>query len=362
MEEFILCSGKTHLTKWLNWWDNRRNHVMEVFQPVSAPSTNLAEASHASMKLSGGTGLNIVQSAIYDISECFKFEKSIEGYCLGYAKSGTGPSKALKTSRMEKRTLKNIDELMTELDGQYHSGEQGPSRVTLASFQPNESSSHRADKGKDPDKRPEGRKRTVKSTSFNNSLEKASELGQFKIVDVEQYSPTEACVTYSYKSHEIRRIISKLRNHTKVSKDKSTNLLPHSNYESAKSSKELKLSMAKYTKDNLYEITFLSGLISKCYGCEKTFSPEDKNPPYDIVIRHLEIRPGYNREKNEWFVTKDKKTSKCLLSCKGPMCENNSWRIHTRFSCFTTFNKITAFRRPQRKTPILWIYNLVKTV
>ncbi|CAC5414622.1 unnamed protein product [Mytilus coruscus] len=151
MEEFILCSGKTHLTKWLNWWDNRRNHV-KAFQPVSAPSTNLAEASHASLKLSGGTGLNIVQSAIYDISECFKFEKSIEGDCLGYVKSGTGPSKALKTSRMEKRTLKNIDELMTELDGQYHSGEQGPSRVTIISFQPNESSSHRADKGKDPDK------------------------------------------------------------------------------------------------------------------------------------------------------------------------------------------------------------------
>lgn len=315
----------------------------------------------------------------------FKFEKSIEGYCLGYVKSGTGPSKASKTSQMEKRTLKNIDELMTELDGQYHSGEQGPSRVTAASFQPNESSSHRADKGKDHDKRPEGRKRTIKSTSFNNSLEKASELGQFKIVDVEQYSPTEACVTvktkdgdfynvkfnqtttcscpysksqeiikqkkypckhrlfvlleigflrddtvllqYSYKSHEIRRIISKLRNHTEVSKDKSKNLLNHSNYESAKSSKELKLSMAEYTKDNSYEITFLSGLISKCYGCEKTFSPEDKNPPNDIVIRHLEIRPGYNREKNEWFVTKDKKQTNAYYHAKAKCVKT----IHSEF-------------------------------
>lgn len=132
---------------------------------------------------------------------------------------------------------------------------------------------------------------------------------------------------YSYKSHEIRQIVSKLRNHTEVCKGKSKNPLNHSNYESAKSSKDLKLSMAEYTKDNTYEITFLSGLISKCYGCEKTFSPEDKNPPNDIVIRHLEIRPGYNREKNEWFVTKDKKQTNAYYHAKAKCVK----LIHSEF-------------------------------
>lgn len=79
---------------------------MEAFQSVSAPSTNIAEASNVSMKLSGGTGLNIVQSAIFDISEYFKFEKSIAGYYHRYVKSGTRPSKAFNTYQMEKRTVK----------------------------------------------------------------------------------------------------------------------------------------------------------------------------------------------------------------------------------------------------------------
>ena len=54
MDNFIEVSEKHQLKRCLIWWDNRRNHVMEAFRHTFAPSTNLAEASHGSMSLTGG--------------------------------------------------------------------------------------------------------------------------------------------------------------------------------------------------------------------------------------------------------------------------------------------------------------------
>ena len=82
---------------------------MEAFRHTFAPSTNLAEASHASMSLTGGTGLNILQTAIFDISECFKFEKSIEGYCFGVIKSGGGPSKYSRQDKCREKEVKMLN-------------------------------------------------------------------------------------------------------------------------------------------------------------------------------------------------------------------------------------------------------------
>jgi hypothetical protein len=59
----------------------------------------------------------------------------------------------------------------------------------------------------------------------------------------------------------------------------------------------------------MFEFTSLQGLISKCYGSEKHFTATDKHKPNDIVIRHLELRPSYSRDKNEWFIPNDGKIS-----------------------------------------------------
>ncbi|CAC5415076.1 unnamed protein product [Mytilus coruscus] len=48
VKRFITENNKSSLLKWLQWWDKRRNHVMDAYRDVSAPNTNLAEVSHAS--------------------------------------------------------------------------------------------------------------------------------------------------------------------------------------------------------------------------------------------------------------------------------------------------------------------------
>ena len=66
----------------------------------------------------------------------------------------------------------------------------------------------------------------------------------------------------------------------------------------SKSANNLKKDSAVHTEGNDYEITFLQGLISKCYGCENKFLHE-RQAPYDLVIRHLEVQPAYQRQ-NAW--------------------------------------------------------------
>ena len=64
---YFEAEKKPALKSWIQWWDNRGDHVMEAYRPKQAPNCNLAEASHAGMAHSGGCGLNLIQSAIYDI-------------------------------------------------------------------------------------------------------------------------------------------------------------------------------------------------------------------------------------------------------------------------------------------------------
>ena len=82
---------------------------------------------------------------------------------------------------------------MKELDQQYEGGTAPclPSR----SFRSNERDTHRADKGPEDNTRPCGRRRTNHSASYNVSLQKAKEPNRFKIIDVEQYSLSQACIT-----------------------------------------------------------------------------------------------------------------------------------------------------------------------
>ncbi|MEW8544914.1 MAG: hypothetical protein AB2693_15415 [Candidatus Thiodiazotropha sp.] len=350
LDNFIKSVEKPQLRKWLHWWDSRRSHVMEAYRPLVGPNTNLAEASHASMELSGGTNLNIVQSAIFDISEAFKYSQMLEGYCLGYIKSGVGPSKATKEKKVAKILETNMDCLLSELDCQFDGGA-APSLPSTSSFEASEQASHRADRGKCKDKRPEGRQRINQSSDFKLSLQKAKCLEGYKIIDTEQHSPSQCTVTlkkhtgsfysikfdkittctcqfamsqtvskhkkvpckhrlfvllsvgfvetdeillqYSYTMAEIRKIVMTLRTYNQ--KNKSVNDLKHLS--------------SVHTDDDDYEVTFLQGLISKCYGCEAKFSSHDRQTPYDVVIRHLEVRPVYDRQSNGWYLPPGNKKS-----------------------------------------------------
>ena len=68
-------------------------------------------------------------------------EKSIEGYCFGFIKSGGGPSKYSQDKCREKEA-KHAEHLMTELDQQYEGGT-APCLPSTSSFRSNERDTHK---------------------------------------------------------------------------------------------------------------------------------------------------------------------------------------------------------------------------
>jgi hypothetical protein len=83
---------------------------------------------------------------------------------------------------------------MKELDQQYEEGT-APCLPSTSSFRSNERDTHTAGKGPADNTRPSGRRRTNHRASYNVSLQKAKEPNRFKIIDVEQNSPSQACIT-----------------------------------------------------------------------------------------------------------------------------------------------------------------------
>ncbi|CAC5366958.1 SRGAP [Mytilus coruscus] len=153
VKRFIMENNKSSLLKWLQWWDKRQNHVMDAYRDVSAPNTNLAEVSHASTTHCGGSNLNLIQTAVFDISDCFKYAQAVKGYFSGVVKAGSGPSYQRKQMILEQKANSRAENLLHELDDQFKGGK-ATQLPTTSTFMAEPSSSHRADKSSDKDKRP----------------------------------------------------------------------------------------------------------------------------------------------------------------------------------------------------------------
>ena len=68
---------------------------------------------------------------------------------------------------------------------------------------------------------------------------------------------------------------------------------------SPSSYRALKTASSAATANDNYELTFIHGLIKKCYGCDKQFT--ERQAPNDLIIKHLEIRPRYDKENKTWY-------------------------------------------------------------
>lgn len=51
-----------------------------------------------------------------------------------------------------------------------------------------------------------------------------------------------------------------------------------------------KSSSASSPADQLFHVTFLAGLVRKCYGCGQEFSQRNRTPPHDIILKTYDYR------------------------------------------------------------------------
>ena len=96
----------------------------------------------------------------------------------------------------------------------------------------------------------------------------------------------------------------------------------------------LKQASANETSLEPFELTFIHGLIKKCYGCGGIFSETERENPFDIIIKHLEIRPRFNKDNREWYIPSSKEKSNAYYHLKADCIKT----VHKKFS----MNQVTV--------------------
>ena len=90
----------------------------------------------------------------------------------------------------------------------------------------------------------------------------------------------------------------------------------------------LKQASANETKLEPFELTFIHELIKKCYGCDVMFSEAEREKPYDVLTKHLEIRPSFDKDNRRWYIPLSKTKSNAYYHLKADCLK----AVHKQFS------------------------------
>lgn len=96
----------------------------------------------------------------------------------------------------------------------------------------------------------------------------------------------------------------------------------HDSYEN------LKLSVSDCTKNQDFDLTLIHGLVKKCYGCDNEYTDMDRKSPFDLVIRHEEVRPCFDRVAKRWYIPQMQRMSNAYYHLN----ENCVKKIHKHFT------------------------------
>ena len=186
---------RPNLKSWVNWWHDRRGHIVRAWRPASnPPNTSLAEVAHSSWAHQGANNLDLVTAAKEDIAEMVRLEVSLQTFQSGESKPGKGPS-------FEQGLCKNYYEqqrVAKEFGDQLCSGTAESSRSVAHLV--DESASHRADKEVRA-----AHKRTRRSREFIKSLELAK---RYRLCVTSVDCRTEVNCRFVCKCHDDEIIIT----------------------------------------------------------------------------------------------------------------------------------------------------------
>ncbi|CAC5366959.1 unnamed protein product [Mytilus coruscus] len=108
---------------------------------------------------------------------------------------------------------------------------------------------------------------------------------------------------YSYTLTEVGDIVNRLDAFALQPNSLKLNIPSTFNYS------DLKKRYWHLTSSDPFELTYLHGVISKCYGCDKKYTDINRKSPFDVIIKHLEVRLRFNNDKKEWYISANKEKS-----------------------------------------------------
>ena len=264
------------LEPWLKWWDDRREFIFRAFTPSHAPNMNQAEVVHASWANRNRSNLSMLEAAHADTRDSVLLEAQLKQYREGVSSGGTGPSFAQRNYRREldqaERYGREINKIGigNTVDG--NSGHRPPER-------------HEKKKGKGKTTQ------TRKTTSSENSSTQST---QFSFSEHFRSAHTQPRSRFGVDNSIIqsRLGIANVNNNNSSLRPMfaqppdgtsmqyhlpPTSMLPTSIWHSG-------------MLPNPYEIVLLPSNVRKCYGCGHDFVDKYRQHPYNIVVKHKDIR------------------------------------------------------------------------
>ena len=150
------------LDSWLKWWNDRREFIFNAFTPEDGPHMNQAEVIHAGWAHRDRPNLSLLEAARMDIRDSVLLEADLKGFMSGNSRGGTGP-------RYQERNYRREIDLAQKLGGEIQ--EMGAMIDETSGHRPPEINEH---KGRSKHRRENGKKARTDKSSNQARMERAS--------------------------------------------------------------------------------------------------------------------------------------------------------------------------------------------
>ena len=245
-----LAEQNPEIKPFVMYWDPRRSHIFKPFRGSGLPGVNMSEQGNVTFKPS--QTMRLVHAAKYDVATMLEQEKEIELFERNLLKCvGCGQSAGVRNSKDRAQQIKVGEDFVNILDHEEDVLAEAEQGNNPSMFIPKIDAKHRAPKKRFTTKKPTGGpQRKVKKAQEVEDLSKKLE---DKLAMAMRVCDSELTSTW----------------HNKI--------------------------------DNPPMLIYATWRITKCRGCNKSITDEDKVSPRSFVLRRRGVVGYFNKLHNKWL-------------------------------------------------------------
>ena len=286
------------------YWDPRRSHIFKPFRGSGLPGVNMSEQGNVTFKPS--QTMRLVHAAKYDVATMLEQEKEIELFEHNLLKcAGRGQLAGVRNSKDCAQQIKVTEDFVNILDHEEDVLAEAEQGNNPSMFIAKSDAKHRAPKKRFTTKKPiGGPQRKVKKAQEEEDLSKKLEdkLAMAMVVCDSELTST--------RQNKI---------------------------------------------DNPPMLIYATWRITKCRGCKKSITDEDKASPHSFVLRRCGVVGYFNKLYNKWLDSEQNIHFHMNMDC---VCKHDS----TVEKCHVTCNDEVFCRLSEQEMVFLHANGYLKPI
>lgn len=291
------------ISNWLQWWDNRRGFMFNAFAPKGAPRMNLAEVIHAGWAHRNDPNLSLLEVAHEDVKDSILLEAELKGFESGIAKGGSGPLFEKRRQRDHQRQINDAAQLGKEISQM--ASQNGLLIDTTSGHRPTDLKKRKTKINKTQPQKPSEKPLSMSSgiqplPTMHHQGPPPQPVTSQKQPQMLSSRPPSA-MTYDMPP---RQFTSQQQPNigSFVPLSPMTNQMPQPNYRPQfhpNTPQQFSNNQINFTQPQVwnsgmsphrYELVYLPSNVKKCYGCGQAFSDRLRQPPHNIIVKHIDRR------------------------------------------------------------------------